>query len=170
MESADKTHFEIERKFLIEYPDIAWLEDCEECRSANIVQTYLKGEPGVGERVRSWESGGKCTYYHTEKRDVTSVRRVETEETVSEKEYKKLLSRADPDRRPIVKTRYLLPYDGHTIEIDVYPFWSDRAIAEVELSDENEKFSFPDKIKIIKDVTDDKAYRNASLAQKTNNL
>ena len=35
---------------------------------------------------------------------------------------------------------------------------------EIELSDENAKITFPEKIKIIKEVTDDEAYKNASLA------
>ncbi|MBQ2956243.1 MAG: AAA family ATPase, partial [Clostridia bacterium] len=34
--------FEIERKFLIEYPDAAWLESLPNCRRIEIIQTYLK--------------------------------------------------------------------------------------------------------------------------------
>ena len=50
-------------------------------------------------------------------------------------------------------------------EIDVYPFWNDKAIAEIELSDENASVEFPPKIKVIKEVTEDEAYKNASLAK-----
>ena len=50
-------------------------------------------------------------------------------------------------------------------EIDAYPFWDDKAIAEVELKDENEDIIFPDFLKIIKEVTDDSRYKNAAVSE-----
>ena len=64
----------------------------------------------------------------------------------------------------IRKTRYCLTYENQYFEIDVYPFWNDKAIVEIELSDENTEVVFPEQIKVIKEVTDDEAYKNASLA------
>ena len=45
---------EIERKFLIEYPDIKWLESLPNCRKVDIIQTYLRpqGEYEVAESGR----------------------------------------------------------------------------------------------------------------------
>jgi CYTH domain-containing protein len=43
---------------------------------------------------------------------------------------------ADPSCRPIRKTRYCLTYKNQYFEIDVYPFWNDKAIIEIEQSDE----------------------------------
>ena len=37
---------------------------------------------------------------------------------------------------------------------------------EIELSDENTKITFPKKLHVIKEVTDDEAYRNYSLAKR----
>lgn len=71
---------------------------------------------------------------------------------------------ADTSRRQIRKDRYCLTYENQYFEIDVYPFWTDKAIAEIELSDENAEIRFPDEIRVIKEVTDD-AYKNASLAK-----
>ena len=71
----------------------------------------------------------------------------------------------DPSRRPIRKTRYCLTEGSRYYEIDVYPFWSDRAIVEVELADENETVTLPEKLKVIKEVTEDKNYRNSELAK-----
>ena len=65
----------------------------------------------------------------------------------------------------IRKTRYCLTYESQYFEIDVYPFWNDRAILEIELSDENANIVFPEQIRVIKEVTDDDAYKNASLAK-----
>ena len=56
-------------------------------------------------------------------------------------------------------------YENQYFEIDVYPFWQDKAIAEIELSDENAQVVFPEQIKVIKEVTEDEAYKNASLAR-----
>ena len=72
---------------------------------------------------------------------------------------------ADTTKRQIRKTRYCLIYENQYFEIDVYPFWQDKAIAEIELSDENAQVVFPEQIRVIKEVTEDEAYKNASLAR-----
>ena len=79
-----------------------------------------------------------------------------------------LLLEADTERRQIRKTRYCLMHENQYFEIDIYPFWNDKAILEIELSDENSKINFPENIKIIKEVTDDENYKNASLAKINN--
>jgi CYTH domain-containing protein len=61
--------------------------------------------------------------------------------------------------------RYCLTYDNQYFQIDVYPFWKDKAIAEIELHDVSEKVRFPKEIKVIREVTDDPEYKNASLAR-----
>lgn len=165
MKPADSEHYEIERKFLIEYPDIGWLESNPSCRRTEIVQTYLNAAPGEEIRVRLREGDGNRIYFKTVKRKISGIRRVENERRISREEYEKLLSDADRTRRPIQKTRYTLDYNGQCFEIDVYPFWTDRAIAEIELADENEKIIFPAQIKVIKEVTDDESYKNAALAR-----
>ena len=71
---------------------------------------------------------------------------------------------ADTSRRQIRKDRYCLTYANQYFEIDVYPFWNDKAIAEIELSDENADIVFPDFIRVIKEVTYDDSYKNANLA------
>jgi len=72
---------------------------------------------------------------------------------------------ADTSKKQIRKTRYCLTYESQYFEIDVYPFWDDKAIIEIELSNENAEITFPDYIKVIKEVTDDDRYKNASLAK-----
>ena len=44
-------------------------------------------------------------------------------------------------------------YENQYFEIDIYPFWNDKAILEIELSDENTRVVFPEKIKVIKQLT-----------------
>ena len=156
---------EIERKFLIEYPDIEWLESVESCEKIEIIQTYIKSDSGDEVRVRQRGVDGNYIYFQTTKRKITDIKRVETERRLSQKEYLRLLMEADTSRRQIRKTRYCLTYKNQYFEIDVYPFWDDKAIMEIELRDENIPIEFPERIRIIKEVTNDEAYKNAQLAK-----
>lgn len=155
--------YEIERKFLIEYPDIAWLESNPQCHKVEIIQTYLKSDADEI-RVRQRGENGNYIYYKTVKKKISDLKRIEIEKRLSQSEYLSLLMEADTSKRQIRKNRYCLTYDNQYFEIDIYPFWDNQAIAEIELSDENAEVHFPDEIKIIKEVTDDENYKNASLA------
>lgn len=157
--------FEIERKFLIEYPDINELEKLPNCQRVEIIQTYLTSPDGEESRVRQRGLNGNYIYFQTTKRKLTDLKRVEVERRLSKDEYLLLLMEADPDCRPIRKTRYCLTYDNQYFEIDVYPFWNDKAILEIELNTETDSIRFPKLIKVIKEVTDDDSYKNASLAR-----
>lgn len=156
--------YEIERKYLIEYPDIEWLESNPSCQRVEIIQTYLNSADGDEIRVRQRGADGNYIYFQTIKRKVSDVKRVEIERRLSQEEYLSLLMEADTNKRQIRKTRYCLTYENQYFEIDVYPFWYDKAIAEIEIRDENVEIVFPDQIKVIKEVTDDASYKNASLA------
>lgn len=156
--------YEIERKFLIRRPAAAWLE--ANCDGSDIIQTYLKTEAtGHSDRVRRREGKDGVVYTHTVKRRISDLRREEQEREISEGEYLALLQRADPERRSIEKRRYVLAYEGKDFEIDVYPFWQDRAVMEIELADEAEAVKLPPEIEIIKEVTQDRRYTNAALAR-----
>ena len=93
------------------------------------------------------------------------MKRVEVEQRLSQEEYLKLLMEADTTRRQIRKTRYCLTYENQYFEIDIYPFWNDKAIAEIELSNENVEIVFPKQLKVIREVTGDDSFKNASLAK-----
>ena len=158
--------YEIERKFLIEYPDIAELEKLPNCQRVEIIQTYLTAPEGEESRVRQRGIDGNYIYFQTTKKTVTDLKRVEVERRLSQEEYLRLLMEADPACRPIRKTRYCLTYDNQYFEIDVYPFWKDKAILEIELATETTQVRFPKKIRVIREVTEDDAYKNASLARR----
>ena len=157
--------YEIERKFLIEYPDLGWLTSIPNCRRIEIFQTYLKSEPGEEVRVRQRGADGHYVYYQTVKKAVTGLKRIEIEQRLTKEEYLCLLMQADPDMRQIRKDRYCLTYDNQYFEIDVYPFWKDKAIVEIELREETQEIRFPEQLRVIREVTDDEAYKNSSLAK-----
>ena len=156
--------FEIERKFLIEYPDVEWLKSLPNCQQVEIIQTYLRSDTDDEIRVRQRGLNGNFTYTKTIKRKVSDIKRVEIEKRLTKDEYLSLLMQADTTRHQIRKTRYCVSYDNCYLELDVYPFWNDKAILEIELAHEDDPISIPDNIKIIKEVTNDDSYKNASLA------
>ena len=156
--------YEIERKYLICYPDIKKLESMPNCTKVEIAQTYLKSNDGTERRVRARGIDGDCVYYLTEKRKVNNIKRVEVEKRLTEKEYLKLLMDADTSLHTIHKTRYCLSENNQYFELDIYPGWEKQAIMEVELSSEDEKINPPEFIDIIKEVTEDDSYKNYNMA------
>ena len=155
--------YEIERKYLIRFPDRELLNSCS--GKTEITQTYLVSRDGRTARVRKRGLDGEYTYTHTQKARISDVKRIELEREISQEEYDRLLLDADPTRSVIHKTRYCLDYREQMFEIDVYPFWTDRAIMEIELESEEQEILFPPAVQIITEVTSDKRYTNSSLAR-----
>ncbi len=160
--------YEIERKFLIDMPNLKRLEENPYCKKVEIIQTYLKSSNGHEIRVRQRGEKGSYIYYITEKVPVTNMKRIEKERLITEKEYLELLMRADTHSHQIRKNRYFLMQDGICYEIDIYPFWKDRAIMEVELTNEKDEIKMPSFIKLIREVTDEDEYKNRNLAKMEN--
>lgn len=157
--------FEIERKYLIEYPDLKKLENLPNCEKVDIIQTYLISEDNSEIRIRQRGKNGNYIYYKTIKKKISDIKRLELEKRLTKEEYLDLLMNADPDYRQIRKTRYCLTYDKLYYEIDIFPFWKDKAMMEIELNSEDDKISIPPFIKVIDEVTDDENYKNKSLAK-----
>ena len=55
-------------------------------------------------------------------------------------------------------------HENQYFEIDIYPFWNDKAIVEIELNSENEEVKMPKCLYVLKEVTDDNRFSNYSLA------
>ena len=161
----DPRPVEIERKYLIQYPDAAFLRAVRLCHPVEIAQTYLKSENGIRERIRRRGEDGHYAYFRTRKKKISPLIRIEEEERIAAGEYEALKSRADPKRQEICKTRYCLVWENQYFEIDVFPFWTDQALMEIELLDENQPVILPPFIRVIREVTDEKEYSNSALAR-----
>lgn len=157
--------YEIERKYLIEYPEISALEALPNCEKVEIIQTYLQADHDDEVRIRQRGSRGNYIYFETRKKTISGLKRIEIERRLTKDEYLERLMDADPTRMPIRKDRYCLADRNQYFEIDIYPFWNDQAILEIELSDPEEEIRFPKMLKVIREVTEDEAYKNASLAK-----
>lgn len=161
---AEGKHCEIERKYLILPIPESFLESRDGCAVWEIEQIYLTAEPGTTRRIRKVTEDGDVRYYKTFKRRLSNLAAEEDEGQISREEYERYREQADPTLHPILKTRYRIPFEGQMLEFDIYPFWQDRAILEIELESENQQTLIPDWVKVIRDVTEDHRYKNVSLA------
>ena len=158
--------YEIERKFLIEYPDLQLLETLPNCRRLEIIQTYLRSEGDEEIRIRQRGSKGHYTYYETRKKPGAAGKRIEVERRLSQDEYLERLMLFDPERRPIRKDRYCLTDGNQYFEVDVFPFWNHQAILSIELSDETEEIRFPSYLQVIREISGEEEYKNHTLAKR----
>ena len=156
---------EIERKYLIEFPNIKELEMMPNCTKVDITQTYLKTTDDTERRVRARGIDGAYLYYLTEKKKISNLKRIETERKLTQDEYINLLMEADNKLHTIHKTRYCLADNNQYFEIDIYSEWDKQAILEIELSSEAQSVIIPDYLKVIKEVTDDEEYKNYQMAK-----
>lgn len=159
-------HLEIERKFLIEYPDIDELKKIKTCRRVPINQAYLTTPDEGYFRIRKRGENDKAVYIKTVKIKISDIKRIEIENYISEKEYNDYLSKKEYITGIISKDRYCVVYGSTYYELDVYPFWNDRATIEIELLSENQPYTLPPFVKLIKEVTFESEYRNLALAQR----
>ena len=154
---------EIERKFLIRYPDTNYLMSLV-CAASEIDQTYLFDDNGRY-RLRRRGEGDSCIYIRTEKKKISDTVREEVETRLTEEEYFAQML-AGKKMGSISKKRYCLMYDGVYYEIDIFPFWKKQAYLEVELLNEDDEVKIPDFIEVIREVSHDPAYRNSSLCNR----
>ena len=157
-------HLEIERKYLIAMPDTRALRAA--CSHVyEMEQTYLAAAPGVTARVRRRQEGERVEYFYTEKEFRTDRTCVERERAVTEEEYHRLLVRRREEGVTLRKTRWCMLYAGRVLEIDVYPFSNDRAIMRAALPQDAPALQAPPEITVLREVTDDPAYKNRQLAK-----
>lgn len=151
---------EIERKFLIERPDTDFLEKQKLCKACDIAQCYIN-EP-YPFRVRKRGLDGDYIYIRTEKRKISELIRTEIENYITESEYQTAIK----NRKVLYKTRWLYIYKNQYFEIDVFPFWQNKALLEIELTAEDDPYELPPFIKVIKEVTEDNYYKNKQIAKR----
>ncbi len=165
MNSNQKIGIEIERKYIIKMPDISILSAQPSYRRYEIVQTYLKSIPGVTRRVRQLSIGNNTKYVETVKVRIDHMSSTEVENELTKEQYSELLEESDPTASPIIKVRHRFIIDGQPFEVDVYPQWQNTAIMETELENRDKKVEIPPFIEIIREVTGEKSYTNASMSR-----
>lgn len=145
--------FEIERKYLVP----AAPENLSSFPYHEIEQGYLCTEPVV--RIRRQDD----EYYLTYKSKGLMVRE-EYNLPLTEEAYLHL--REKTDGRLISKRRYLIPFENHTIELDLFSSpKKGLLLAEVEFSSEEEALAFCPPDWFGEDVTNSSLYHNSNLSK-----
>lgn len=144
---------EIERKFLV-HKRMDWKRLASSC--SHIQQGYFAVVNTV--RVRIRDDKGYLTIKGPSRNGGLSRYEFEKEITLQEAQQLMLLCESGV----IDKHRYLVPYAGHTFEVDEFHGDNDGLVmAEVELKSENEPFESPDFIG--KEVTGDRRFYNSHM-------
>lgn len=156
---------EIERKYLIEFPDMDMLNNLPFCRKVEISQSYLKLGEDDKIRVRRRCVNGEEVFIKTYKKRINKIKHTEIEEYISSETYESMISDKDSLICSISKERHCFVFKNQYFELDVFPFWKDKAMMEIELKREDEKIELPGFVKVIREVTEDRNYTNFSLAK-----
>ena len=158
-------NIEIERKYIIEMPSVSALAEMQDYSSSEILQIYLASVPRVTHRIRARKYENKTVYTETVKVRIDKISAHEDEHEISEAEFERLRLTRATDTRELIKTRHVFSYGGQLFEIDIYPEWQSTAILEAELTSRETAVEFPDCIRIVREVSGDKAYSNASMSR-----
>ncbi len=156
---------EIERKFRLRRAPAAGVLAAQGAVARRLEQVYLT-EPPEGRRVRRIEhADGTLEHRLTRKRQIRAFAFEEQEERIDVSRYQELLLEADAARRPVRKTRYLVPHGAQVMEIDVFEQPAGLVLVEVELATDDEVVVLPEWLGEWREVTGDPAYLNANLAR-----
>ena len=173
---------EIERKYTVgnvpenleKYPHVeifqAYVKITDPAEWNDIAETYFQRHPWVGKMgagcLRVRKKGDR--YILTVKKRVDQSTREERYEAenkdLTEVQFKKFRDRAGDFA--LEKTRYMIPYKGLVIELDVYKGkLAGHMVAEVEFTSKEEGMNFTPPDWFGKNVTDDDRYSNKTLAK-----
>ena len=148
-------NIEIERKFLVK--DESFKSMATE--SHRLTQGYICKENGRTVRVRLWDDKGYLTIKGAG--SASGMSRYEWEKEISAEDARDLFMLCQSGI--IDKTRYIVPVDGKTFEVD--EFYGENAglvMAEIELESEDAAFTRPSWLG--KEVTGDRRYYNSMLS------
>ncbi len=165
MKEEMKIGVEIERKYIIRMPDMTILAAQPEYTRSDIIQIYIQSEPGVTHRVRRRRYQDRVEYIENKKIRIDSISSTEIETEIDECRFDELAQGILEGTRPVLKTRHTFRLEGQVFEIDVYPEWGATAIMETELHSREERAEIPPFIEVIKEVTGDRSYSNASMSR-----
>lgn len=155
---------EIERKYVIRMPDLDALAGQDGYTVSEIEQTYLESEPSVTHRVRKRVYEDRVVYTETRKVRIDKISSFEDEREIDETEYQELLVNIKKGTHTLIKTRHTFVFSGQIFEVDIYPEWERSCIMETELETRDTRVDIPGFISVVKEVTGDKKYSNASMS------
>lgn len=153
---------EIEKKWVIDKDKIPY--DLSKADCFEITQTYINYAPEI--RVREIKSNGMTWHMMAIKRYVNeeALTREESDFYITKEEYENTVGKGLDST--IYKKRYQFDVDGLTYAVDIFEGELEGlAYLEIEFESEELANSFETPDWIIKDVTNDRRFKNQQLAQ-----
>jgi adenylate cyclase len=165
-----KEGIEIERKFLVS----ALPKSISKAQHYEVIQAYLKITPDEEVRIRKAFGAqtnrmGTSAQSRQEGCSITTKRgkgmsRYEDIEVIDDGQFERLFQKAEG--KTIEKTRYEIPYGGHTIELDIYRGELEGLrVAEIEFESEKESMGFKPPKWFGEEVTENERYKNKNLSK-----
>jgi CYTH domain-containing protein len=152
-------HLEIERKYLLRaLPALPRVNDVLE-----IEQGYIPGDTLVERLRRERHRDGIVKFFRTIKLG-SGVERVEIEDETDQRTFEHLWVLTEGRR--LTKRRYLAPNGTDVWEVDEFTD-RDLVLAELEIDHADARIVMPEWLTpvLVREVTDEKAYTNRSLAR-----
>lgn len=152
---------ERQQKYLVDI-----VGDLPDCIESNITQTYLVADPGCEVRLRCKISDKTRTNIHTTRKFISDNEVLVTERIIPNSLYETLLQQADPSRQPVCKNRKSFIWQGQFFELDTYLTPRTGMIILETNIDSHDELKLPPFLRIVEDITHNKAYYNHNLALK----
>ncbi|MBQ0035982.1 MAG: AAA family ATPase [Firmicutes bacterium] len=163
----DEKPVEVFKKYLVEI-DKDIVENIKkevDYSNVHIIQHYLISTSGNERRIRMRDKNGSVVYYYSEASYISTNERIKKDRILSERQYNEYVSEIDKSLNKIDKIRHSFIYDNLFYKLDIFDFDDTKALLSVQLPEGIENVKIPSYIKVIKEVTDNNAYKNYYLAK-----
>ena len=130
----------------------------------HIEQYYLTSTNGIERRIRRRIRNGNELFSYSEAKYLSTNERIKSDKVLSSRQYYDYKAEADPNLKPINKERHSFINDNMFYKLDIFDFDQSKGLLSAQVG-EGENIVLPPYIKVIKDVTNEVAYKNYYLAQ-----
>lgn len=152
-------------RYLVEDKDIEQFKDVNIVK-LEIEQEFIELDNDQTAMIRKTTKDGASVYSKTIKTDTDIINEnLVSTKKITEEEYNEYTKE---NKKPIRKIRYCFTYNNQYYRLDIFEEPKNLMILETEATSENSKIEIPSFIKVEKDITKEKEYRNANLYKQIN--
>jgi len=154
------------KKYLVEVDEqiLSKVKAEADYSTVHILQNYLISTSGMERRIRKRDRNGSILYYYSEASVISTNERIKTDRILSERQYYEYMQDVDKSLNDIDKIRHSFIYDNHFFKLDIFDFDTTKGLLSVQLPEDSE-VKLPDYFKVVKEVTNNNAYKNYYLAK-----
>ena len=153
-------------KYLVEVDDelLNTIKKQQNYSNVHIEQFYLTSTNNIERRIRKRVRNGSELYSYSEARYLSTNERIKSDKVLSSRQYYDYSLEIDKNLKPINKERHSFINGNLFYKLDIFDFDKTKGLVAVQCGNDDEA-KLPDYFKIIKDVTDDRDYKNYYLAK-----